>query len=56
MTQDVFETLISARDAICEYCECRDDCDKCIVTRLIDDAYTEAQEDIIDAYNDDEDK
>lgn len=39
-----FATLCSARDTLCEFCEA-DECNKCIVTRLIDDAYNEVLED-----------
>lgn len=35
--------LCDARDKLCAYCEA-DECEKCIVTRLIDDAMYEFEE------------
>ena len=33
--------LCDARDKLCGFCENDEDCEKCQVTRLIDDAYTD---------------
>ncbi len=41
--QDTFETLISARDALCDYCA-RDECEGCAIPALIDQAALEARE------------
>lgn len=40
MDRDKFAELCDAKDKLCAFCEA-DECDKCIVTRLIDDAYNE---------------
>lgn len=40
MTRDDYESLFSARDTICNYCEANE-CENCIVTHLMDDAYAE---------------
>ena len=32
--------LCDARDRLCDFCE-EDECDSCIVTRLVNDAYNE---------------
>ena len=33
--------LCDARDKLCGFCENDEDCEKCPVTRLIDDAYVD---------------
>lgn len=38
-----YTELLDARNKICNYCECNE-CEKCIITELIDDAYDEAVE------------
>lgn len=40
MDREKFAELCDARDKLCAFCEC-DECEKCIVTRLIDDAANE---------------
>lgn len=40
MTREELAVLCDARDKLCGYCE-SDECEKCIVTALIDDAYNE---------------
>ena len=40
MTRDELAVLCDARDKLCGYCE-SDECEKCIVTALINDAYNE---------------
>lgn len=35
--------LCDARDTLCEFCD-MDDCEKCIVTQLINDAFNELDE------------
>ena len=40
MDRDYLATLCNARDVLCEYCEVNE-CEKCIVTHLINDAYNE---------------
>lgn len=44
ITRDKLATLCKARDTLCNYCE-TDECEKCIVTNLIDDAYSELEDD-----------
>lgn len=44
ITHDELATLCKARDTLCDYCE-TDECEKCIVTNLIDDAYSELEDD-----------
>lgn len=39
--EQTYAELLDARDKLCAYCEV-DECEKCIVTRLTDDAYNEA--------------
>ena len=43
MTQDELAVLCDARDTLCGYCQA-DECEKCIVTTIIDDAYNETPE------------
>lgn len=43
MTRDELAVLCDARDKLCDYCQ-SDECEKCIVTALIDDAYNETPE------------
>lgn len=44
MDREYLAKLCDARDALCSFCEV-DECEDCIVTRLIDDAYNELPED-----------
>lgn len=44
ITHDELAALCKARDTLCNYCEA-DECEKCIVTNLIDDAYGELEDD-----------
>lgn len=44
ITHDELAALCKARDILCNYCEA-DECEKCIVTNLIDDAYSELEDD-----------
>lgn len=44
ITHDELDALCKARDTLCAYCEA-DECEKCIVTDLIDDAYNELEDD-----------
>lgn len=44
MTKDKLAELCDARDKLCNFCE-NDECERCIVTNLIDDAYAELDED-----------
>lgn len=44
ITHDELAALCEARDTLCGYCEA-DECEKCIVTNLIDDAYSELEDD-----------
>lgn len=44
ITHDELAALCEARDMLCGYCEA-DECEKCIVTNLIDDAYNELEDD-----------
>lgn len=41
--RDGLSKLCDARDTLCGFCEA-DECEKCIVTCLIDDAYNEVGE------------
>lgn len=41
--KDQLAKLCDARDTLCNYCEA-DECEKCIVTSLIDTAYNECEE------------
>lgn len=43
MTEDELAMLCHARDVLCGYCEA-DECEKCIVTNLINDAFNEYEE------------
>ena len=45
--------LCDARDKLCGFCEA-DECEKCIVTRLIDDACAECDDYDDDDYDDDD--
>lgn len=40
MDRDYLAELCNAQDVLCGYCEA-DECEKCIVTHLIDDAHNE---------------
>lgn len=42
ITHDELVVLCKARDTLRAYCEA-DECEKCIVTNLIDDAYSELE-------------
>lgn len=44
MDREYLARLCNARDTLCGFCEA-DECDKCIVTQLIDDAYNEMLDD-----------
>ena len=44
MDREYLAKLCEARDTLCGFCEV-DECEKCIVTHLIDDAYNEMPED-----------
>ena len=44
MTREQLAILCDARDKLCAFCEVNE-CENCIVTRLIDDAYNELPED-----------
>lgn len=43
MDRETIGKLCDARDTLCGFCEA-DECEKCIVTRLIDDAFCELKE------------
>lgn len=43
MTREYYDKLCNARNALCNFCEV-DECEYCIVTRLIDDAYNECDD------------
>lgn len=43
MNREEFTQICQARDVLCNFCEA-DECDKCIVTRLVDDATIEYNE------------
>ena len=43
MSRDDLALLLDARDKLCAFCE-NDECEKCQVTRLIDDAYNECDD------------
>lgn len=40
MTKKEFDILLDAQNKLCGFCEVNE-CEKCIVTHLIDDAYNE---------------
>lgn len=44
MDREYLAKLCDARDTLCGFCEA-DECEKCIVAHLIDDAYNELPED-----------
>lgn len=44
MTEELYKKLQSAASNLCDYCENNDDCEKCQVTRLLDDATAEIEE------------
>lgn len=41
MTKEKYEEIVAAGRTLCEYCE-NDECEKCIVTSLVNDATDEA--------------
>lgn len=41
--ENTFTELLDARDKLCAFCE-NDKCEKCQVTMLVNDAYTEASQ------------
>ncbi len=43
MTEELYKKLQSAASTLCNYCENNDDCEKCQVTRLLDDATAEIE-------------
>lgn len=43
MQSETYTELLDARDKLCAYCD-SDECEKCQVTKLIDDACMEAEE------------
>lgn len=47
--REYLNRLLGARDTLCGFCEV-DECDKCIVTHLIDDAYNEMPEEGDDSF------
>lgn len=49
MDKKYLEKLCNARDALCGFCEV-DDCENCIVTHLIDDAYNEMPDENGESY------
>jgi hypothetical protein len=44
MDREDLAELLDARDKLCAFCE-NDECEKCIVTLLIDQAHEELEED-----------
>lgn len=40
MTRENYDSLCAAKQTLCAFCEV-DECEYCIVSRLIDDAYIE---------------
>lgn len=44
ISEKTYEEIIKAGNTLCAYCENEDDCPKCQVTLLIDDAHNEAIE------------
>lgn len=51
MTRTELAELCDARDKLCGYCEANE-CEKCIVTTLIDDAFNECEEEEEEDEND----
>lgn len=49
MDREYLAKLCEARDTLCGFCEV-DECEKCIVTHLINDAYNEMPEDDSGSY------
>lgn len=49
MDREYLAKLCEARDTLCEFCEVNE-CEKCIVTNLIDDAYNEVPEENGESY------
>lgn len=43
MSREELAALLDARDKLCSFCE-NDECGKCQITLLIDDAYLECDE------------
>lgn len=43
MSREELAVLLDARDKLCKFCE-NDECERCQLTLLIDDAYTECDE------------
>lgn len=43
MSREELGAICHARDVLCGFCEA-DECEKCIVTRLVDDAFNECEE------------
>ena len=43
MDREYLSKLCNARDTLCGFCEA-DECEKCIVTHLINDAYNELRD------------
>lgn len=43
MSREELAILLDARDKLCGFCE-NDECEKCQITLLIDDAYAECDE------------
>lgn len=43
MDREQYAAICQARDVLCGFCEA-DECEKCIVTRLVDDAANEYEE------------
>lgn len=47
MEREELAKLCDARDTLCGYCQA-DECEKCIVTALIDNAYAELPDEELD--------
>ena len=43
MTEELYKKLQNAASTLCNYCENNDDCEKCQITRLLDDATAEIE-------------
>ena len=52
MTQEYYDKLNNAGALLCNYCENTDDCENCQVSRLLDDAYVERTNTIVDGDDD----
>lgn len=49
--KETLAELCNARDILCNFCENNEDCDKCQITRLIDDAFDACATNLVSTFD-----